>query len=272
MAVIASGIGRAGLSSAAVGAIGESLGDAIGKVPGSSAFKAGVSKIGQALGTGIGSIAGPLIAFGIVAVLAEKLWEQIQANRGQLEAIGAGVSQIIVEGSTAELQRSRAALQKGINDLWIIPGVLTLSQSAQREMQGKLDAVDAELARRASGIAPHVGAELAGGEPVVTDAAEQMVDGVPGAVDAAAADAKTAGAKIPVSIAEGIISKGNESKDAMASLRDAMKREMNPMTEIARNIGILTSKTLAHGLKDGRPGVRPRPSGSRRSPRTGSPS
>lgn len=110
-------------------------------------------------------------------------------------------------------------------------------------------AVTAGAEAMVDGVPGAVGGSLAAGEGTVTGGAEDMVSGVPGVVGGMAADAKSAAAKTPGEMADGLRSQRNEIDSAFSQLRDDIKHQLSPAKEIAHLEGILTSKRLAKGLK-----------------------
>jgi hypothetical protein len=174
----------------------------------------------------------------------------------QSKGIADNVAKQVNAGTTAELQASKAAVEAGLQQLNGVWDAGIFSNDSRAKLQGQLDGLNAELAKRAAVVPNGVAASLDHGEAQVTAAAGRMTKGVKDKVRLTAQDAAAAGKKIPDSIAAGVLQKQAVVTDAMSTLKDLMKNALSPSKQIARDIGVLTSSELAKGLRDKRPEVR----------------
>lgn len=242
-----------------------------------SKSRAIMSKATAAIGKVWGSLLGKAFVAGAIAVvvveLAQELERVTKENAAATKALGAKVAQQVTDGTLEGLQASKAALQKGIADLDLAQGLFGGdARNATVEMQRQLAIIDAEIERRlevsrerAKGEAFGVGAAIPEGiADGIADHSQDAGEAIRGrvfpalakATEAAAALARKYGGKTAVEYAAGILEKQGEVGKAFAALINQQEVEMKRGQEIAYLIGVLTSKELAQGLHDGRPGVR----------------
>ena len=102
----------------------------------------------QSLGSTIGKAAS--VAF--AAALVVEAIDTYNRVKGQLEAqakdIGTGVGAQIADGTTEELQRSRAGIQQGLSELSGILDFGLVTGDTKKALQAQLDQINAELVRR----------------------------------------------------------------------------------------------------------------------------
>ena len=219
----------AGASEKLVGA----LAGAWGKVPGSSLLTGAIGKAGTMLGGLLATSVVAALAAGIGAFFAGiEISKWIKGQSGMSEAEWTDA----VYGNYARM---------GGQDL--PPGV-----KASTAAQG--DKLAAEWGKATLGIPKAMGRAIRDGAGIVGDAAGDLVSSAKARVRGGSWE--DVGHLIPQKIAEGILADQALVTDALADLRFQMKNELSPAKEIARTIGILTSKELARGLSDKRPGVR----------------
>jgi TP901 family phage tail tape measure protein len=256
---LAEGIAGSLKGSQTLSLVSEGLGSLLAKIPGAAIVKGAITKAGALLGAGLGAAVGVGLAAagGVAIALAFKAIVLDPGLQAQSRAIGKSVDEEISTG-VGDLEQSKAALEKGIADIsgqaFGLGG--TLYGDQVRDLQAKLDAVNAEIERRAAAGVAGVAGALADGQGTVTDAAGQMVDGVAGEVAAAAGEAQAAGRTIPDSIAAGVLEKQNVVVDAMSTLKNLMKNALRPMQRVARDLGRDSMRTLGKALVDGRGAVR----------------
>lgn len=235
------------------------------------------NKVLGPLGKVWGSILGKSFVLGALAVIGVELFQQLQdlnaRNEDQVRGIGENIGEQISEGTVQGLQQSRAALEQAISDL---NGPLMLTRSFNagtiNALQAQLDKVNAailgsmtdidkaaSLAGRATG--EHIVTSVAAGvEDHSADVSEAMrgsfVERMGPAFKKAAEEAKKYGGLTATAFANGILETQSVVKTAFAALVHQQETELTRSQEIAYDIGVLTSKELAQGLKDKRPGVR----------------
>lgn len=235
------------------------IGDMLGRLPGSGKLSAGADKLGSFLGSKLGK--GLSIAFAAVAVLEVfNTYNEIKAGLDKQSAqISSDVANQVATGTLEQLQASKAALEQGLVELNGVWDAGLFTTDSRKKIEADLAAVNAKIAAAAEVMPKEAAAGIAAGQPDVAAAlastfgqtvvASGLIENVGKAAAKAAGD-------IPAKMADAIRAKQNAVTDELAALRDAMKNELSPSAEIARNIGILTSSELAAGLKSKRPGVR----------------
>lgn len=118
----------------------------------SSAVQGALSKVGSFMGSTLGKFVGIGVAGFLLLEVVNEYNRQKSGFRGQLNQIGADLASQIAEGSRAELERSRDALQTAIHDLEVakispfggISGLL--SQESIDDLKRKLAIVEMNLA------------------------------------------------------------------------------------------------------------------------------
>jgi hypothetical protein len=177
------GIAFAGtaIANAAAAGIGEGLEVGIEKAGKSSRVAGATSRVGKFLGTGLGKAFS--VGFAAAAVLGViETYNQVQEQtKAQLTEIGTGLSRQIADASVEELERSRAAVLKGLNDLYAIPdfGVVTgpAREGLIKELERINDAIRAksiEAGVAAKEVPEQVGQGITAGTPEVTSAVQGM--------------------------------------------------------------------------------------------------
>lgn len=243
--------------------VGKSLIPVLSKVIGNLAL-GGAPKIGDAAdktGGLLGSRLGKAMSLAFAAVAVVEVINTYNEIRDGLNAqsdqIATDLSNQIKAGTDAELAQSKAALETGIdqlNQVWDA-GIFTNEQ--RERLQAQLDATNAEIARRAAMTPKAVADKIKAGKAELAAAAGEGIEQpVMSAIDALIARARLAGRYVPESVAAGILERQSVVPDAMDVLKNLIKNALTPAKQIARDIGILTSKTLAQGLKSPIPEVR----------------
>lgn len=252
------------VSDAAVSGIGDALGSSVSKAATSGGLKNALSSLGGKLGLSLGTGLA-LGAAGIaITVLLQELDKNVQRNREQLQSIGKSVANEVTTGTVDQLRQSKAALEKGISDLNGVFDFGFQSNEARAGLQAQLDAVNAEIAKRAGdgGMgAAKAAAEgfadgLKAGQPAVENAATTVANAAGVRFGRLPEEAEATGAATTKAYADGVRDARDKVSSAIAALREALKNELSPAKERARVIGELTSKELAKGLKSKDPVVR----------------
>jgi TP901 family phage tail tape measure protein len=237
-------------------ALAPAIGRAVAGLERSPVIGRAVAGLGKAMGSTLGTAAS--IAFAAVAVVeVVNTYNNIKdgLNR-QSDKISKDIANQIKTGTTAELEKSKAAIETGIaqlNGIWDA-GIFTNEQRAK--LEANLDALNRELARRANLAPQQIAAGIEAGKTEVAAAAADAISTIASPLDRLVAEAKAAGRKVPTSLAQGILERQAVVPDAMDVLRNLIKNALTPAQQIARDVGILTSKQLAAGLRDKRPEVR----------------
>lgn len=257
---VAEGIG----SKAAETAIGNAAGDAV---------SGGLAKAGKMsslinAAKGLGLAAGAAIGVGLAAAIAvlavaKMVGDQVEEEKAKLAD---KVSNAIETQTLAELERSAKVIRDKLDSqkiLGVIPFELVNERSGPNGLDAQLARLEAKIAAgyRQTAIAGMVafreGERESGGVPgLVDDAMTGAVAALAAAVPKLNAASRAAGRTIPDSIASGVLAEQNAPVEALDTLKNLMKNALTPSQDIARNIGILTSKALAKGLADKRPAVR----------------
>ncbi len=246
-----------GLSSKLGGtALADGLSSGVGGLSKSPKIAGALGKLSSFMGSKLGK--GLSVAFAAIAIFEViETYKRISAELdAQSKEIGANIGKQITAGSLESLQQSKAALEQGLQDLngvWDA-GLFTTDQ--RRNMEQQLADVNASIAARSAALPGTAADNLAAGQGAVTDAAETMVDGIPGAVDGAAADAGLAAQGVPTEIASGILERQSVVGSAMATLRNQIENEKTPAAQASAAIGALISEELANAMNDKREGVR----------------
>ena len=241
----------------------------------------GAAIAGSSVGTMAGAAMGAAIPIALVAAAGVGIALAFKATRprprtaGAVARIGTAVGEQIAGGTLDELEQSRAALAKGIEDINNVPLGGFLYGDQIRDLQAQLDAVDAEILARASntgeGIPEAIGEGVAAGTPGAVEAFDEFGDEIAEvgksvgdkvvakfglSMVGVKAAAKVAGTEGMLALAAGITAARQAPLDAFDTLKEMLKNAMTPMSEVARLRGQLTSKALAAGLKSGDPAVR----------------
>lgn len=287
-AAIAEGIA----SSATVNAIGSQLSTAIGRVPGVSALKTGLGKVGGFMGSTIGKAMGIAAAATFVLWLVDEINKKRDEAAGKVADIGTAVSDQVAHGTTEQLEKTRAALKQGI-DAIVAETKRGLIQMATPEqltaLQGLVDqynAVQTELNKRAAIAAQTAKDALENARPGTRQAANNLVDEFPTALEKRQAmianatrdflakpigeriallgpEASRAGAEVSLGLAQGIRDKRSGIKAAIEQLKESLKNALKPSKEIGEDIGLLMGKALRQGLKSADPEIRAQAEGTR---------
>ena len=236
--------------------ISSGLSSALGAVGRNPAVSGAMSKLGSFMGSGLGKAFG--IGFAAIAIFEvfatyDRLKKEHEA---QLADIDTNVGNQLATGTTASLQQSKAALEKGlqeINGVWDA-GIFTTD--SRRSLEEQLAAVDAELARRAAQLPSTVAGAIAGGMHEVTTATNNMWTLPKPDTAAAAAAGNEVGQAAAQGVATGISELKQLAVDAWDRLLDLIKNATTPAAEASRLTGRLLSDRLANALNDGRPEVR----------------
>lgn len=236
--------------------VGTALSKGIESLMGNSAVTASTNKLGAFMGSKLAaglSIAFAAAAWAMVIETHNRIKGELAAQNTQIDA---NLAKVLQTGSTAEIEKAKAAIEYGlaeVNKTWDA-GIFTTD--TRKRLEANLDAANAALAERAAGFGPAIAGGIEDGRGAIELAAQNATSGIDGKVAQASAAAQAAGREIPQSIAAGIIEAQNAPVEALAGLKQLMKDALTPGKRIARDIGILTSKALAEGLKDRRPVVR----------------
>jgi TP901 family phage tail tape measure protein len=260
--------GVSGLASKITAPLSKALGSAIEQIAATSVVSNATSSLGQFLGSTLGKAASVAFA-AFLWVEVVNTYNQIKASlAAQNAGIDKEISQATAEQTTAQLEQTKAVVEKGLSDLSGVWDAGIFTTDARKRLEANLAEVNAELARRAAGFGPSIAGGIQDGQPVVNAALGQLIgpeavanavnggpvdtSGGPPSAGKLSAAAYAAGKNIPDSIASGILKDQNKPVDALAILKDVMRRALTPAARIGRDIGILTSTLLARGLKDKR--------------------
>lgn len=251
-----------GLSAATAEVAAQTTGVVAGQAAVGAAAAPAAAGAGTVIGTAMGvAAAAAIVTVGAAAIaLAFKSIVLDPALQQQSRDIGAATARNIAEGTLQNLQDNRAALEYGIAEMNKLPlgGILYGDQI--RDAQRDLDAVDAEIVRRAEATGSKVPEGLAAGAaaamPQWSGKVEDIVKFFGTSMAGVKAAAKEAGADGMLAMASGITAARQRPLDAFNTLKEMLKDAMTPLAEAARLKGELTSKTLAAGLKSGDPAVR----------------
>lgn len=275
--------GKSVVSSTATEAVSTSIGGKIsglisrawGKVAGSAAVKAAIGAAGAASGAiyaaasaAVETLAGPM----------SRAWSALPGSSAFSSAVkAAGVTSagLFTAASTAAFIAAPIVVAWAFStipaDKRTRPGANTLDFGAMafarpkvdpKAFEGVFDKVDwaglkAELEHRGGDMSAGLAMGITEGvETEVKPSLRAMGQSVKDSVVQIGPLAKALGREIPESVAGGVLAKQNVVTDALATFRDLVKNALSPGKQIARDIGILTSKELAEGLKDKRPAVR----------------
>lgn len=218
------------------------------------AAAAGGTIIGTAMGVAIAAAAGIAIALAFKSIFLDPALQQ------QTRDIGTAVGKQIQDGTTEQLAQSKAAIEKGIADINALPLGGFLYGDQINDLQGQLDSVNAEIARRAAEAGASVPEGLAAGatakQGVWDGKVEDIVATFGTSIHGVWAAAHQAGSDGMLAMAQGITAARQKPLDAFDTLKEMLKHAMTPLSEVARLRGELTSKALAKGLKSGDPAVR----------------
>jgi hypothetical protein len=221
---------------------------------------------GTGVGTAIGGAIGAAIPIAIVAAAGigvalalKKIFLDPDLEK-QAKKIGAAVANQVVAGTLDQLEQSRAALEKGVADLNALPFGGFLAADQISSLQRDLDAVDAEIARRAADTGASVPVALAEGaqatKPVWDGEIATLVTSFTTSMSGVVQASRVTGADGMAAMAAGISAARKKPLDAFDTLIEMLKHQMTPSAEAARLAGQLVSKELAAGLKSKDPEVR----------------
>jgi hypothetical protein len=174
----------------------------------------------------------------------------------QTEQIGKDIGTSIISGSTEQLQSERAAVLKGLQDLYKIPDMGIITGDSKDALMAQLKAIDAEIAKRGPSTGAAVGANLKEGRGAVAAGAEEMVKPIPAKIRSADVEARLAAGEIPGNIGSAILEKQGLVGQAMQALKAQASSELMGWQQAARTIGQLVSTEVAKGVNDKRPGVK----------------
>lgn len=251
-------------SDAAAKVIGNAAGDAVGEGLTSAGRSSGVLSAARGLGLAAGAAIGLGLAAAIaVLAVAKMVADQVAAEKEKLAGI---VSEAIETQTIEELERSAKVIQDQVDSMKIL-GVVDFQLAGERSGPNGLDAQLARLRQKiedghrqaaiAGAVAFREGERYDGGVPhLVADEMTGAVAALNAALPKLNAASRAAGATIPDSVAAGVLAEQDAPVQALDTLKNLMKNALTPAQDIARNIGILTSKELAAGLADKRPAVR----------------
>lgn len=259
----ASGLGLTIKAFKTLTTLGKGLVPIISKVVGNLALGGtpGVGDITKKTGGFLGSTLGKAFSVGFAAIAIVEVLETYTRIKGELDAqlaqINTDAQNQLKAGTDEALAQQKAGLEQGIEQLNSVWDLGIFTNDARDKLTAELDATNAEIARRAALAPEEVARQIAAGKDEVAAAAgEGLAEPIESALDRLIARARAAGRNVPDSLAGGILEEQAVVPDALAVLRDLIKHELTPAGQIARDIGILTSKELAEGLKDKREGVR----------------
>jgi phage-related minor tail protein len=240
--------------------IGGAIASTLMKIPGMGAVRGAAVAAGSKLGGFMGSTLGKFaaVAFAAVAVVeVVATYNRIKGELGeQTGQISADLAKQLTTGTVSELEKSRAAVQSGLEKLEGVWDAGLLTGDTRRSLEANLEAINAELERRATGMGPTVGGALAAGEGAVTEGAEDMLDGIDDAFEDTEADARQAALDTLSAYASGLLDKRSAVDRAMESLATATENTMSRVAEVAKIIGLLTGEELAAGIAANDPVVR----------------
>ncbi len=175
------------------------------------------------------------------------------------DILGVHVPQTVSDGMSKTIGNIKDALTGG--RYAIKNGVLVMLEETQTVLPEAADPLVAAMGETGddmgAALFDEFGNALVAHEPAATGKALSLIQqfGVTlrGVVEAVGT---AAGSEAMGAMAKGIADAEAKPKDAFDAMIEMMKTELSPAKEAARLIGELTSKKLAQGLKDGRPGVR----------------
>lgn len=253
---LAAGLGSTAAQAAITNAVGETVGNSL-SAPGLKAKLGGkLGPLGKFLGSGLGKAFSVGFAAAAVVGVVETYNQIKEQTAAQNAQISADVGNQIKTGTDEQLAQTKAALETGLTQLNGVWDAGLFTNETRAKLTADLDAVNAEMSKRASTGATDVSEAYRDGAGVVTAGAEDMVEGVPGAVEGVGPEAEAAAAGLPADVASGIRSARQAPIDAFDQLKTDLENAMTPAAERARLVGQLTSKELAKGLKSGDPVVR----------------
>jgi minor tail protein len=284
---VATELGASKAASAIADGLGGSVGSAVNKLPGVAAVKAGASKLGTFLGTTAGKAFS--LAFAAAAVIgAIDTYNRVKDELAdQTKAIADNVQANLKTATDAQLEIQRQSLKTGMDQLAEQARAGNfLALDPLQEIVDQYNAVQTELNRRAAESAAVPAAELRAAQAETAQAARDLADEIPTAIEKnearlrAAADAairKTvvgqllhlgpdgirAGAEASLGVAAGLRDKRDAIKAALDQLREDFKNKLGPTKEVALRIGQLFNRRLAKGLKDSDPVIKAQAEGTR---------
>jgi len=247
-------LGDAFSSSRFGGALSDGLSSALGKLGSSPRVTGALDALGKLMGTKVGlaisaAATAALIAAPIVITAAVIEWDKGEDAKYQGELADA-VAAVIQGGNEEAIRAAKADLESRLPVLR--DAVTSIFTFDKEKAAGELAGVEQLLGDLGDALA----GGLAAGAPAVADGAAEMYGPVITEADKAAAAAARSGEAIPKAIGEGILSRQALVTDAMDRLKYLMDNILTRRQEAARAAGLLTSKRLADGLRDGRPAVR----------------
>jgi antitoxin component HigA of HigAB toxin-antitoxin module len=272
--------------------LSDGLASGFSKVPGSSAMKSGINRLGAALGSPLGKAIGLAAAIAFVVWFADELNKRKDEVAAQAKTIGDSVGEQIKNGTDAQLEQSLAALREGMAAIEAATkrGPIQMATPEQidalKALVEQYNIVQEELNRRAAINAGVAESQLRGAKSGVASAAAELAMEIPNGFtrnQAAAAGRMQAfldmtigqrlvamgpvvlrrAAELALGIASGLRDRRSAIDAAMDQLREDIKNRLTPSKEVAHDIGLLFSKTLARGLKDADPVIKAQAEGTR---------
>lgn len=267
------------LSGSGAKVIGDSLGTALIGAGEAPVVSQASNKIGQALGSKMGKALS--VGFAAVAVIElVKTFNDVQnAIKQQTADLATKTGDFAQKSTTEALINARNGVAQQLANLPSDPIAEALGLSARKGIEDTLGALDREIVGRmqdADKAASLAGREV--GQGAVTGIAGGITDAKP-TLDAASAgilglalkglkglsdQMATLAHDAVTAYVQGINEKQGAVQQAFAALQSQAATEMSKAKEQAYLIGVLTSKELASGLTDGRPGVRAQAEETRR--------
>ena len=267
--------------------LGNQVGSAVGKIPGVGAVKAGATKLGTFLGSTAGK-AFSLAFLAAVVLLVVDTYNRIKTEIAeQTQGIADSVGKGLKTATDAQLEIQKAALKTGMDELakQAYAGNF-LAVDPLKDIVAQYNAVQTELNERAARAANEQKYALEGAKQGTAQAAADLADELPTALEKAAArsraaaeewarkpvgeqlvlmghEARQRAAEAALSVAAGFRSARANIGAALDQLREDMKNRLTPKAEVGLRIGQLFSKTLARGLKDADPVIKAQAEGTR---------
>jgi hypothetical protein len=222
----------------------------------------GLAGPAAAAGSAIGGILAAAIPLGIVAAGGAAIalaFKSIFLDPGlqqQTRDIGAGVGQLMVDGTVEQLQTAKAAIEKGIADIKALPLGELLYGDQIRDLQIELDRVNADIEAQGQLLPESYADGIEAGAPAVGAAVNKLGWGLTGKWGGIKQDAREAGEEVPKEIGAGILSRQARVGEAMDVLINLQDNIMSRSEELAYLHGVRTDERLAKGLQSQRPAVR----------------
>jgi TP901 family phage tail tape measure protein len=249
LAAIATDLGKGRVIASA---LTSSMASGLDAIPGSSKVKGAIGRVRSFLGTQLGAALTVTVALVVAKVASDEI------TKGYSEKVQELITEGNLEGLKAARENTLRALEAGKigpTDFAAFFGFKDGMRQVLADQDAAIAALEAKGGETGEALAMGVKRGIDRGMPHVAAAAEKAAEAAASKIDLSPLG-QALGRQIPESIADGILADQNEVTSALSTLRQLMKEELTPAGRIARNIGILTSKELARGLKDQRPGVR----------------